>query len=528
MGKERSPEEVAARKAKKEAKQAATREARGAEEVAAWKAKKDTKKDAKRPSNAATREARRARGAEEGPAGAVGQASAAPARAARARPEGARDSLADRLNPARACFDAELKGAWKSMPAEKRKRLVAEDKAANKAARAAAAAAAREAPELPFEANPDDHCETSLAAYGDVVQLLELLAQKLGKAPEELRIYDPYYCSGAVVRHLGAWGFPNVHNRCEDFYDIVAKGLVPEFDVVVTNPPYSEDAEGGTNHIDRLLKFCLKECKPFLINMPEYVSSAAHYKKRFAAGGDPKRRGAPLLLCPYQRYHFWTPVGLRRDKEKANPNAHRNPELGIRCSPFVALWYVSTEPVLPVAKVLRRASKGLLEGIDTAEAPGSKEKRRCRLCTGAEELPASRASFKRRSVLLYTVSACVNCSYVMEKGSPGRQRKTETEIGTETETCVSHTHKHAHSHIIDVWTYESIHTYTHTHRHTRTHIHRRTETRQVHFRRRRRRCGRAAGEAAQRDRARLRRAMGESGELPKSSIVREVEWFLRI
>ena len=37
-----------------------------------------------------------------------------------------------------------------------------------------------------------------------------------GKAPSKLRIYDPFYCAGAVVKHLGELGFPHVYNKCED------------------------------------------------------------------------------------------------------------------------------------------------------------------------------------------------------------------------------------------------------------------------------------------------------------------------
>ena len=58
--------------------------------------------------------------------------------------------------------------------------------------------------ELPFDASSDDHCETPLAAYQDVVPILRVLAASLGKPLEDLRIYDPYYCDGAVGRNLGS------------------------------------------------------------------------------------------------------------------------------------------------------------------------------------------------------------------------------------------------------------------------------------------------------------------------------------
>lgn len=49
----------------------------------------------------------------------------------------------------------------------------------------------------------DDHCETSPEAYRDVDAILGRLADLLGKTREELAIYDPYYCTGQVVKHLG-------------------------------------------------------------------------------------------------------------------------------------------------------------------------------------------------------------------------------------------------------------------------------------------------------------------------------------
>ena len=97
----------------------------------------------------------------------------------------------------------------------------AEKEAAKEAARAEAAAKAHPVPQpLNFAADEDDHCETAPEAYEHIAELLRLVAAKQGVAPEELRIYDPYFCNGAVVRHLTALGFPNVYNRNEDFYAV--------------------------------------------------------------------------------------------------------------------------------------------------------------------------------------------------------------------------------------------------------------------------------------------------------------------
>ena len=76
--------------------------------------------------------------------------------------------------------------------------------------------------------------------------MLHYLALALNKTAADLRIFDPYYCTGAVKRHLSTLGFTNVHNENEDFYEAVRTRNVPPYDVLVTNPPYSSD------HIPRL------------------------------------------------------------------------------------------------------------------------------------------------------------------------------------------------------------------------------------------------------------------------------------
>lgn len=68
-----------------------------------------------------------------------------------------------------------------------------------------------------------DHCETSERAYSDIATLLTALAGELGKDAKELVIYDPYFCQGSVVERLASLGFPRVHNRNEDFYEVLAK-----------------------------------------------------------------------------------------------------------------------------------------------------------------------------------------------------------------------------------------------------------------------------------------------------------------
>ena len=54
----------------------------------------------------------------------------------------------------------------------------------------------------PFEADTDDHAESPPESYAHAAVLLDLIAEKLGKIRSNLAIYDPYYCTGAMERHL--------------------------------------------------------------------------------------------------------------------------------------------------------------------------------------------------------------------------------------------------------------------------------------------------------------------------------------
>merc|ERR1712196_122374 len=53
-------------------------------------------------------------------------------------------------------------------------------------------------PTYPFSVDDTDHCESPKQAYADIAPLLTQLCKLLGKSPATLRIWDPYYCNGAV------------------------------------------------------------------------------------------------------------------------------------------------------------------------------------------------------------------------------------------------------------------------------------------------------------------------------------------
>jgi hypothetical protein len=67
--------------------------------------------------------------------------------------------------------------------------------------------------ELAFTCDTEDHCETAAVAYKDVKPILLRICRQLEKGPADLVIYDPYYCAGSAIRHLGDLGFSNVYNK---------------------------------------------------------------------------------------------------------------------------------------------------------------------------------------------------------------------------------------------------------------------------------------------------------------------------
>eukprot|EP00239_Pterosperma_sp_CCMP1384_P009833 CAMPEP_0197860816 /NCGR_PEP_ID=MMETSP1438-20131217/36443_1 /TAXON_ID=1461541 /ORGANISM="Pterosperma sp., Strain CCMP1384" /LENGTH=298 /DNA_ID=CAMNT_0043477801 /DNA_START=803 /DNA_END=1696 /DNA_ORIENTATION=- len=166
-----------------------------------------------------------------------------------------------------------------------------------------------------FERDPADDCETPFEAYRHIAPFLEKLAIKLGKRKAELRIYDPYYCKGAMVRHLSKLGFTKVHNTNNDFYLQIQNGSTPEFDVLVTNPPY------GADHIKKLIRFCNVSGKAFLLLLPEYVHRKEYYKTLI----DTERM---LYLWPDGRYVYPCTTGGRL----ANLNVCRHWERTGRCN----------------------------------------------------------------------------------------------------------------------------------------------------------------------------------------------------
>jgi hypothetical protein len=180
---------------------------------------------------------------------------------------------------------------------------------------------------LPWPATEEDHCETPLLAYTHLAPLLRALANELGKRPDALRIYDPYFCAGATARHLAGLGFPSVHNACRDCYADWAQGALPDYDVLVTNPPFSTTP---VDHIARLCAFLQSSGKPFCVVQPNFVYRKDAWQALCERGAPAATAPFPFYLTPQQprQYVYEAPPGFRQVKGKQRKTA-----------PFVTLWY---------------------------------------------------------------------------------------------------------------------------------------------------------------------------------------------
>lgn len=152
--------------------------------------------------------------------------------------------------------------------------------------------------EYSFPAEDDDHCETPLKAYEDIASIIRFYALTINKSPTEVKIYDPYFCEGRVVDRLSSLGFTNVYNQNEDFYTIQCENKIPEYDILVTNPPYSHD------NIEKLISFCRKSTKPWLILVPNYVYMKDYYHHQIVHS---KLIEHVFYIIPKQRYLYTTP-----------------------------------------------------------------------------------------------------------------------------------------------------------------------------------------------------------------------------
>eukprot|EP00928_Gymnodinium_smaydae_P005195 TRINITY_DN11786_c0_g2_i1.p1 TRINITY_DN11786_c0_g2~~TRINITY_DN11786_c0_g2_i1.p1 ORF type:complete len:367 (+),score=77.44 TRINITY_DN11786_c0_g2_i1:50-1102(+) len=196
-----------------------------------------------------------------------------------------------------------------------------------------------------YEVDALDHAETDIRAYQHLTPFLTLLAEELSKRAKDLKLWDGYYCKGAMIKRLAALGFPHVHNKNEDFYAVIDSGKLPEHDVFLSSPPYSND------HLERCVRFCAQSKKTWCLLLPNWVESRPYFKE--ALKGKESRL---LFIAPVERYTYWMPADLV--KGKSRPDWVGNDG---GTSPYHSSWIVCMPPGMPVKKMVASLEEYLRE-----------------------------------------------------------------------------------------------------------------------------------------------------------------------
>ena len=129
------------------------------------------------------------------------------------------------------------------------------------------------------------------------------------------------------------FGNRKVHNVKEDCYGVWERNEVPNYDVLITNPPYSGNHvyiliifiyiyiyiflgsfanpfnfHLPMNHgqIERLLKFCSEQGRPFFLLLPNWVHRKPYFEELLL-----ERRIRPFFLVPDDRYVYLPPKVCR-------------------------------------------------------------------------------------------------------------------------------------------------------------------------------------------------------------------------
>ncbi|CAE8610888.1 unnamed protein product, partial [Polarella glacialis] len=178
------------------------------------------------------------------------------------------------------------------------------------------------------------------------------------QACANLQIYDPYYCQGGTKRRLGKLGFDHVHNENEDFYVVAKSENVTAFDVLVTNPPFS-DAE----HVTFALDFAISSGKPWLMILPvSFIFSDIFTRVEQVLGADGLR---PFYVVPGKKYNFKTPAPL-----PPPPKIDRHHQARTRSRISHTLWVVQGGADKELHQRLLEVARSSFdeEGVEWAES----------------------------------------------------------------------------------------------------------------------------------------------------------------
>lgn len=176
-----------------------------------------------------------------------------------------------------------------------------------------------------FAVDALDHAETDPRAYADISPCLRILAKQLGKNPDALHLWDPYFCKGSVKIHLKKLGFPRTYNANEDFYAVVKSGNLPPHDAIISSPPYSGD------HLERCMRYVVESKKPWFLLLPNWVAKKDYFIELMN-----KETVQPFFVAPTKRYTYWMPLDLCK-KGSSRPDWVK--EDG-GTSPYHTTWFV--------------------------------------------------------------------------------------------------------------------------------------------------------------------------------------------
>lgn len=224
----------------------------------------------------------------------------------------------------------------------------------------------------PFMANYLDHFETSDKAIQDIEPLLQELAIRSNKLKENLLVYDPFYCDGTVKTHFINCGFDSVIHENRDFYADVLHRTIPKYDVIVTNPPYSDD------HKERILDFCAKSGKPWMLLLPSYVFSKEYFSLIMGTN-----QCDPFFLAPEQRYFLTHPKGTGYGVPLFD--SFWVIDTGSMLNDTLFHWWLKTPP--PACRLYRRVDQLRCAGKVESHNRASSKKRRILKRKRSEEDP---------------------------------------------------------------------------------------------------------------------------------------------
>ncbi|CAE7436503.1 URT1 [Symbiodinium pilosum] len=225
-----------------------------------------------------------------------------------------------------------------------------------------------------------------------VVPVLKLLASQLCVPPDELQIWDPYFCKGTVVRHMAQLGFTKVRNVNEDFYQMINKDTIPEHHVFMTNPPYSSD------HLPRCLEFCGKLTKPCLLLLPNWVAKKPYFSKLLAGRVDNM-----FFIAPLERYAYTMPPELVPDCCKPAWVGDDG-----KTSPFESSWYIILPPSIGSKRIYDRLESELQQSLFG--------------CMAAKKLQALK--WKLKKARESQAIGCANAGQKNRKGKAGAVKKS--------------------------------------------------------------------------------------------------------